>query len=691
MINNTALRQVESNSTSSKEFSIKNSSKMFNMIISGLYSDKPQSITREIWSNAYDAHCMVGKQDVPFVVSLPNSLMPTFVCRDFGPGIHHDDMEGFYTVLGHSTKEDTNTAVGKWGVGRMSPMSYTDTFSVTSYHKGMVAHYSVQLGADGAPALHTMSEPTPTTEPDGLEVSFPVQRKDLQLFERAAKLVSLGFDVKPTARGVAEAAWPALTYSIKGDGWGILTTGPLSRGVYAKMGCVIYEVDLSAIPDASHSWLNLPYSTTLLLEFKIGDLEVTASREGLQYGRNDPTSDAIKSLLMVFKKQLFKKHVEAVENAPSYFDALLAANNSRALDFKQAVELRSTKWRGCSLDLKDVLVPIKTPFKMSFTSRYDAGRSKVRMPFSLTQVLHGNRSKPQVYISVDKGKDRDIRAAERIASHYKTSKDTTNKDFAWFKVESNDDAASLSKELKVRMGSDLDIQLVSDIPDTGPRVGSRTATTLKSAKIVIGTRGRDWEDYTLSAEDFDKGGVYLPISSNATLEGQGDWYCVSKLLLKSGVLKSDLLIVVPKTHWKKFEESKDWKPLWEVATEFTVSDRDKKVAFASKIAPYGIPQFSAFYKVQVSNQLFNDLRKHSADLTVELWGLTAGEMDDLLSRVNPKLTDYDCSAVVKLVEEVSSTYPLLKRVVGFGLEPKYLQEYVLGLDLLRNQQLKSAA
>lgn len=689
MINDTALRQVESNSASSKEFSIKNSSKMFNMIISGLYSDKPQSITREIWSNAYDAHCMVGKQDVPFVVSLPNSLMPTFVCRDFGPGIHHDDMEGFYTVLGHSTKEDTNIAVGKWGVGRMSPMSYTDTFSVTSYHKGMVAHYSVQLGADGAPALHTMSEPTPTTEPDGLEVSFPVQRKDLHLFERAAKLVSLGFDVKPTARGVADTSWPALTYSIKGGGWGILDTNVLPRGVYAKMGCVIYEVDLSAITDANHLWLKLPYSTTLLLEFKIGDLEVTASREGLQYGRNDPTSGAIKSRLVVFEKQLLQKHVEVVENAPSYFDALLAANNSRSLNFKQSAELRDTKWRGSSLDLKDVLVPIKTPFKLSFKSRYDTGLSNTRMPFSLTQTLHNTNRKPQVYISVDKGKDRDVRAAERIASHFKTLKEAN---IAWFKVESKDDATSLSKELKVRMGVDTNIQFVSGIPDAGPRVGSRTATTLKSVNIGVGSRSTAWDDYTLSAEDFDKGGVYLPISSNALLEGQsGVLAHVSKLLRKSGVLKSDTLIVVPKTHWKKFEESKDWKPLWEVATEFTVSDRDAKVAFASRIAPYGIPQFSAFCTVQVGNQLFNDLRKHSADLTVELWGLTAGEMDTLLRRVNPKLTEYDCSAVVKLVEEINTTYPLLKRVAGFGLEPKYLQDYVLGLDLLRNQQLKSAA
>ncbi len=146
---NTNLRLVENNATTTKDFTIQASGKMFHMVISGLYSNKPQSITREIWSNAFDAHAMVGKETEPFLVTFPTALSPTFSCRDFGPGIAHGDMEGFYTVLGHSTKENTNTAVGKWGVGRMSPMSYTDTFSVVSYHKGEVSYYAVQLGPDG--------------------------------------------------------------------------------------------------------------------------------------------------------------------------------------------------------------------------------------------------------------------------------------------------------------------------------------------------------------------------------------------------------------------------------------------------------------------------------------------------------------------------------------------------------------
>lgn len=224
MKTNTAVRLVENNAMSSTAFTIQASGKMFHMVISGLYSNKAQSITRELWSNAFDAHSMVGKEDVPFEVTFPTAMTPVFSVRDFGPGIAHDDMEGFYTVLGHSTKENTNKAVGKWGVGRMSPMSYTDTFSVVSRHKGMVAYYSVQLGPDGAPQLHVLAPPSPTTEADGLEVSFPVKRGDIGLFQNAAEVVSYGFKVSPAVTNSKEKnfkpikksyEWPSCTDGLR--------------------------------------------------------------------------------------------------------------------------------------------------------------------------------------------------------------------------------------------------------------------------------------------------------------------------------------------------------------------------------------------------------------------------------------------------------------------------------------------
>jgi hypothetical protein len=60
------------------------------------------------------------------------------------------------------------------------------------------------------------------------------------------------------------------------------------------MGCVIYPIDQNAI-SGWHDKVKLRtgYGSIYLLEFDIGELEVTASREGLQYGRHDPTSESI--------------------------------------------------------------------------------------------------------------------------------------------------------------------------------------------------------------------------------------------------------------------------------------------------------------------------------------------------------------------------------------------------------------
>lgn len=681
MISNTALREVEFNSTSSKEFSIKNSSKMFNMIISGLYSDKPQSITREIWSNAYDAHCMVGKESVPFVVSMPNSLMPTFVCRDFGPGIHHDDMGGFYTVLGHSTKEDTNAAVGKWGVGRMSPMSYTDSFSVTSYHRGRVAHYSVQLGADGAPALHTLAEPTPTTEPDGLEVSFPVQRKDLHLFEKAAKRISLGFDVKPTLRGSTTGTWHEFKYGVSGDGWKVLERNNIvETGIYAKMGCVIYPIDTNAIS----GWhdrvkLRLGFGACYLFEFDIGELEVTASREGLQYGRQDPTSESIIKRANVVAEQLLEKYVEAVQNAPTYGDALIARGNTRGLSHAQSTTVNSTKWRGQQLDHNGFLATLKTPHTFTSISAYEADRA--RIPFSTHSEIYTVNAH-NVYISVGVGKERDLRANERVADHNKSLGNRSP--VTWFKVGSKGDAQALLKELKARMGTAYTYTMVSDIPDPGPRVTARTATTLKS--WPVGSSRHDWDDYTMESEEFDKGGIYLPISNNNSLEGQELWRTASKSLHKAGVMKSTNMIVVPKTHWKKFEDAANWKPLWDAGNEFILKDQDKKVTFVTQMFAHRVERFNDLLriKLQSNNQLFMALHSHAVDGTQESWGLTRDEMFNLLKAFGVAPSNEN-PTVEALVETIIKQYPLLKGSWTLA-QSDGASDYVAGMDLLRKER-----
>lgn len=667
MISNQTQREVGVNSTSTTEFSIKNSAKMFNMIISGLYSDKPKSITREIWSNAFDAHCMVGKHDVPFKVTLPTSLVTTFTCRDYGPGIHHDDMAAFYTVLGHSTKEDTNDAVGKWGVGRMSPMSYTDSFTVVSRHQGRVAYYSVQMGADGAPKLHTLQEPTPTTEEDGLEISFPIQRRDLHLFERAAKDVSLGFSVKPVVEGQENYEWPKFEPDLFGDGWSLFSTANgnsyFNRGnVYAKMGYVIYPVPNEIV--------GVNYSESLLLEFDIGELEVTASREGLSFGRNDPTKDAILAKFNVYQDKVEEVFLETIKNSPTYFEAVSLLHRR-----PKSLYNRSISWQGELLETSKVLTPEVMDYPLSYSGDYELRYKNAGLSFNSINRLSLQSKDFVVYISVTSGPDRDVRAGLRIIKHHKATHQ--GKSLLWFKSEDQGGVTKLTKMLKARLGDWVTMTPVSTTADPGAQASTRSVTLLKKWQA-----GRtSWDDYSVDDTEFKAGGVYLPISNNDVLEGQ------NKFWLVAAICGLGSMVVVPKTHWKKFENATNWKPLWEYAGESILVDLDKKKAWASEGSDtHPINFVPKIQSLNVSCPLVSRLKSlGNIDTLEKKFNATRREMLEFLTILN--ITVPVKNEVKPLAERVLDKYPLLKH----PLDAAALQEYVEGVNLLHKTVQRKAA
>ena len=76
------------------EFSIKVTAKSFGVLINGLYSNKIRAVIRELSTNAYEAHQLVNKENVPFDVKLPTRFDNNFVIRDYGPGLSEDDILG---------------------------------------------------------------------------------------------------------------------------------------------------------------------------------------------------------------------------------------------------------------------------------------------------------------------------------------------------------------------------------------------------------------------------------------------------------------------------------------------------------------------------------------------------------------------------------------------------------------------
>ena len=264
----------------SQEFSMLVGEKAFSILVDSLYTDKVLAAVRELCTNAVDAHQVAGKQSEPFKVTLPTYLENTFSVRDYGCSMDHHTIMNLYSKLFWSPKDTTNTQVGYLGLGSKAPLAYTDSFSVIAYLDGIRRDYLVGLNHERIPTITKVNEVS-TSEPDGLEVSFPVKMGDSDLFEKAAEKVFLGMDVKPECNVEIALPKPELEF----ENWKIYSS---DRGVYGnkffiKQGCVLYPFEFS-------KHILKHYSTnTMVIEVPIGSVEVATSREALSLDERTKT------------------------------------------------------------------------------------------------------------------------------------------------------------------------------------------------------------------------------------------------------------------------------------------------------------------------------------------------------------------------------------------------------------------
>lgn len=286
------------------EFRIRNSAKAFNILSSGLYSNKIKAVIRELSCNAVDAHVAAGKKDVPFEVHLPNSLEPWFSVRDYGIGLNHDQVTNIYTTYFESTKTNSNDFVGGLGLGSKSPFSYTDNFTVTAVKDGRKGIYTAFINDAGVPSIALMTEEQ-TTEDNGVEVKFSVnERYDFEKFRSESQNVFCYFEIKPTVKGYNDYKPKENKYDVMNIIPGVHSyhDGAYMSSSRAVMGNIAYPIE---VPNAS---LVLGEDLVRLLKcglemhFEIGELDFQASREGLSYIA--PTIAAIKAKLQAVVAKL---------------------------------------------------------------------------------------------------------------------------------------------------------------------------------------------------------------------------------------------------------------------------------------------------------------------------------------------------------------------------------------------------
>ncbi len=280
---NHAQRDIESFGIGQTDsFQIAESAAMWEATIDLIYSDKPYAVVREIMKNALDASLMRPEKlnGKPFTVICPSKLNPTFVVRDYGPGLDPEQMKSLYTTLGGSNKRHTNDLNGGFGWGSKAPFCYTDAFTVTSVQNGMKRIYFMYRDETRIPKI-TRTEETPTDEENGIQVSIPIKVSDLSLFIQKIT-ESLRFFPPNSYKLIGSTVTPN-EYSLEGDGWAFIKGHADTRIV---MGAVSYPLKWDIIfPGQTNSYGSRNKYPSQGLEFRmpIGSLKISPSREELSY------------------------------------------------------------------------------------------------------------------------------------------------------------------------------------------------------------------------------------------------------------------------------------------------------------------------------------------------------------------------------------------------------------------------
>lgn len=309
-------------------FKIKASAKAFK-ILSGFYSEPLLAIPRELGANAWDSHVASGNTEQMFEVHAPNQLEPFFSLRDFGLGLSPDAIEKIYTTYFESTKTGDNDSDGCMGLGSKTPFNYTENFSVTSWFEGVRYVYNCFINQDGVPSILKFGEEN-SGEPNGVEIKFAVQQKDISMFVEKIRQAYAPFRFKPVIKG-ATIVYPEIKYSFKGKEWALRqATNSYSSNhtSYAFMGNYSYPINASALfdgdrySDKNYNLVTQILSGGLELYFNIGDLEVAPNKEALQYDANKKTQHAIIEACKKAHKELVQLVNDSIEKPKSYWDAM---------------------------------------------------------------------------------------------------------------------------------------------------------------------------------------------------------------------------------------------------------------------------------------------------------------------------------------------------------------------------------
>jgi hypothetical protein len=634
----------------SQNFRIESSPEAFRILSDGLYSNKIKAVIRELSTNAVDSLVDAGTTDFGFEVHLPTSLSPEFYIRDFGTGLSHEDVVGLYTTYFSSNKTDSNDFTGQLGLGSKSPFAYTDSFTVTSFFNGMKRIYNAHISESGYPAISLLSEGV-CSDKNGIEIRFPVKGEDVYNFESEAVEVYSHFNILPSfIDKTIEIEKPEVL--LEGEGWYIYESKARgrSRQAFATMGNIAYPISQFDSENPAHTNL---LETGIVIDFNIGDLHITPSRESLSMTKR--TIQNLKSRLDIVISEIKTEVQSYYDKCDDLWDArcktseLFGSWSSPLYHLGSVCKASDITYKGETIVISnDVLVEVKGTSIWRFSQNYN----KVVSRESLSRI----KCNRDLKIFVD-----DLSGA---GAYSRCQEWVKNNGVECYLVRFTSDGvkndAKVSNEFLESTGMNYSmLSLVSELPKP-VRFGRRSAGTgVRKDKVLKFDHSSSYSsksDHWDSCEvDFDNGGVYVEISRYNLVDHIFDLSALRSLRSDLNLLLDDggLEIYGVKTaSINRYKESDNWIELKDYAKEQLEIHKEKHEAVIRMEV-----NSQALGDVDFHWKSFEKLEEHLSQGALKSFCLNIKEMEKSLKGEQPYLSD---------VKNIAEKFEL---ELGYEIEP----------------------
>jgi hypothetical protein len=295
---------------------------IMNMLRNQIYSNKPLAVIREYSTNAVDAHVEAGLSDTPIDVHIPSKMNPFFSVRDYGSGLSYDNIKNVYIKYCKSTKRNSNEAIGQLGIGCKSGFAYGDSFTIKSFFNGRLSIYNACINENSAGEILLMSE-VETDEPNGIEIVIPVKDEDIGVFKEECTNLFRHFTYPLNFTG-DKIVFDDNLLVLGSDNFELYEI-PVKTYGSARMGQIVYNIDYSLMNSYIYqNGLNnlvaeMLYCSSLVVNFDIGDLSISPSREALEY--TDRTKENIYKKYKSVADEISKNLLDQIRDCPNYIEA----------------------------------------------------------------------------------------------------------------------------------------------------------------------------------------------------------------------------------------------------------------------------------------------------------------------------------------------------------------------------------